>query len=423
MDNAVSVKWNTKADASDGANAALATDYTAVTTATKLDFASGVSSQTFTVATTEDTLHEGAETFLVELTDPVGATITTAEATGTITDDDAAPTTLTLAVDADNNTENVQSSLAENGGAKTVKVTATLGGSTQFDVDKTLTLIVGADDDSATEGTDYTNVADVTLTIPAGDQDVERTFTLTPTDDAFREASETISFDATLASVTVTGASITLTSDDAAPAITLTVDADKDTDNVQTSLAEDGGVKTVRVTATLDGATRLEEAADLTLAVGKDGDSAVEGADYTTVADRTITIGAGVASVTHDFTLTPTNDNLYEGSETISLDGTLTGVTVTDASLTLTDDDAEPSFAVADASAAEGETITFTVTRSGAMDNVVSVKWNTKADSSDGANAASATDYTAMTTATKLDFAKGVGSPDLHGRHHGGHAA
>ena len=408
MDNEVSVKWNTRADS--GAGAASTTDYAAMTTATKLDFAKGEGTQTFTVSTTEDTLNEVNETFLVELTEPVGAIISDAEATGTINDDDAAPTTLTLAlaVDADNDTENVQSSLAENGGAKTVKVTATLGGSTQFDVDKTLTLIVGDDDDSATEGTDYTDVADVTLTIPAGDQDVEHTFTLTPTDDAFNEASETISFDATITGVTVSGASITLTSEDAAPAITLTVDADKDTDNIQTSLAEDGGVKTVRVTATLDGTTRLEEAADLTLAVGKDGDSAVEGTDYSTVADRTITIGAGVASVTDDFTLTPTNDNLYEGSETISLDGTLTGVTVTDTSLTLTDDDTQPSFAVADASASEGDAITFTVTRSGAMDNVVSVKWNTKAAT--GAGAAATSDYTEMTTATKLDFAKGVGT-------------
>ncbi len=343
MDNAVSVKWNTKADSSDGANAASATDYTPVTTAITLTFAKDVGSQTFTVATTEDMLHEGNETFLVELTSPEGGTITTAEATGTITDDDAVPTTLMLAVDADHNTENVQTSLAEDGGAKTVKVTATLGGSTQFDVATTLTLIVGDDTDSATEGTDYTDVADVTLTIPAGDQAVEHTFTLTPTDDAFHETSETISFDAILASVTVTGTQITLTSEDVAPALTLTVDADKDTDNVQTSLAEDGGVKTVRVTATLDGTTRLEDAADLTLVVGKDGDSAVEGTDYTDVADQTITIRAGVASVIHDFTLTPTNDDLHEGSETISLDGTLTGITVAGTSLTITDDEVKPT--------------------------------------------------------------------------------
>ena len=342
MDNAVSVKWNTKP--ATGASAASASDYTEMTTATKLDFAKGVGTRTFTVATTEDTLNEANETFLVELTEPVGGTISTAEATGTITDDDAAPTTLTLAVDADNDTQNVQTSLAENGGAKTVKVTATLGGATQFDEDKTLTLIVGDDDDdSATEGTDYADVADVTLTITASEQEVEHTFTLTPTDDAFHEGSETISFDATLASVTVTGASITLTSDDAAPAITLTVDADKDTDNMQTSLAEDGGAKTVRATATLDGTTRLEAAADLTLAVGKDTDSAVEGTDYTTVDDRTITIGAGVASVIHDFTLTPTDDDIDEPNEGISIEGTLTGITVAGTAITLTDDEVTPT--------------------------------------------------------------------------------
>ena len=368
MDNAVSVKWNTKA--ATGAGAASTSDYTEMTTATKLDFASGASSQTFTVATTEDTLNEADETFLIELTEPVGGIISDAEATGTITNDDAAPTTLTLAVDADNDTENVQSSLAENGGAKTVKVTATLGGSTQFDEDKDFTLIVGKNTDSATEGADYTTVADITVTIPAGDQDVEHTFTLTPTDDAFREANETISFDATLASVIVTGASITLTSDDAAPAITLTVDADKDTDNVQTSLAEDGGVKTVRVTATLDGTTRLEAAADLTLAVGKNSDSAVEGTDYTTVPNRTITIGAGVASVTHDFTLTPTNDDIDEPSEGISIEGTLTGITVAGTSLTITDDEVTPTATLvlmptAIDESGNGNTSTVTATLSG----------------------------------------------------------
>ena len=317
------------------------TDYTEVTTRS-ITINAGMSSGyvEFTLTPIDDTRHETSETISLDGTLD-GVTVT--DASLLLTDNDAAPTTLTLAVDADNNTQNVQSSLAENGGAKTVKVTATLGGATQFDVDKTLTLIVGDDDDSATEGTDYTAVSDITLTIPAGDQDIEHTFTLTPTDDAFRENSETISFDATLAGVTVSGASITLTSDDAAPSITLTVDADKDTDNVQTSLAEDGGGKTVRVTVALDGTTRLEQAADLTLAVGKSSDSAVEGTDYATVADRTITIGAGVASVTDDFTLTPTNDDIDEPDEGISIEGTLTGITVAGTSLTITDDEVTPT--------------------------------------------------------------------------------
>ena len=87
---------------------------------------------------------------------------------------------------------------------------------------------------------------------------------------------------------------------------------------------------------------------------------------------------------------------------------------------TIKNDDTEPSFAVADASASEGDAITFTVTRSGAQDNAVSVKWNTKADS--GAGAAATTDYTAVTAPTTLTFAKGVSSQDFTRRHHRGRA-
>ena len=62
-----------------------------------LTFAQGVTTQTFTVQTTQDTPYEGGETFTVQLDTPTGgATITTATGTGTITDNDARPT-LTVA--------------------------------------------------------------------------------------------------------------------------------------------------------------------------------------------------------------------------------------------------------------------------------------------------------------------------------------
>ena len=269
MDNVVSVKWNTKA--ATGAGAALNTDYTEMTTATKLDFAKGVGTQTFTVATTEDVLHEGNETFLVELTEPAGGTIDTAQATGTINDDDAAPTGITLTVSP-----------------------ATVG--------------------------------------------------------------------------------------------------------------EGAGETEITVTATVNGTTRYVDAKTVTVSVG--GGTAISGTDYDAVANFDITIAAGDASNTGTFDLTPTQDDLHEGSETINVSGTSDSLTITPATVTINDDDGQPSFAVADASANEGDAITLTVTRSGAMDNAVSVKWNTKAAT--GAGAASTSDYTVMTTATKLDFAKGV---------------
>ena len=237
------------------------TDYTEMTTATKLDFAKGVGTQTFTVATTEDVLHEGAtRPFLIELTEPVWwPTITDAEATGTITDDDAASSGITLTVSPN--------------------------------------------------------------TVGEGDGETE-----------------------------------------------------------------------ITVTATVNGTTRYPDAHTVTISVG--GGTATSATDYDAVANFDIVIAAGDASKAGTFDLTPTDDDLHEGSETIDVTGTSGALSITKAEITLTDNDGQPSFAVADASAAEGDAITFTVTRTGAMDNAVSVKWNTKADTSDGANAASATDYT-----------------------------
>ena len=504
MDNVVSVKWNTKADSSDGANAASTSDYTVMTTATKLDFAKGVSSRTFTVATTEDVLAEGTETFLVELTGAVGGAITTAEATGTVNDDDDAPSGITLTVSP--------ATVGEGAGETEITVTATVNGTTRYVDAKTVTVSVGGG--TAISDTDYDAVANFDITIAAGDASKTGTFDLTPTQDDLHEGSETINVSGTSDSLTITPATVTINDDDGQPsfavadasanegdAITFTVTRSGAMDNAvsvkwntkadssdganaastsdytpeitaqtltfakgvsrqtftvattEDVLAEDdetflveltepaggtidtaeatgtitddddapsgitltvspatvgegAGETEITVTATVNGTTRYVDAKTVTVSVG--GGTAISDTDYDAVANFDITIAAGDASKTGTFDLTPTQDDLHEGSETINVSGTSDSLTITPATVTINDDDGQPSFAVADASANEGDAITFTVTRSGAMDNAVSVKWNTKADSSDGANAASTSDYTVMTTATKLDFAKGV---------------
>ena len=281
MDNAVSVKWNTKA--ATGANAASATDYTPVPTATTLTFAKGVSSQTFKVATTEDVLDEENETFLVELTGAVGGKITTAQATGTINDDDAVPSGITLSVDTNGATAGTPSTVAEDAGATVVTVTATVNGDTRYVDAKTVTV----------------SVADNTAASPA---------------------------------------------------------------------------------------------------------------DYAAVSNFTITIAAGAASQAGSFTVTPVDDGLDEVNETIDVTGaTADGLTVTKATLTLTDIDDPVSFSIDDAEATEGGKLTFTVTRAGAKNNVATVQVATATDSGAGADAADAADYTAL-AAQRLSFAKGVTS-------------
>ena len=99
--------------------------------------------------------------------------------------------TLTLTVDPP--------SVAEDAGATQVEVTGTLDGAPRTSVTE-VAVTVGASDDTATEGTDYATVGDLTLTIEAGEASGTTTFTLTPTDDAVdEEDAETLSVTGTTA--------------------------------------------------------------------------------------------------------------------------------------------------------------------------------------------------------------------------------
>ena len=72
----------------DGTAAAPA-DYTA--TAGSLSFPAGTTTRTVTVPVVGDLLDEANETFLVRLSNPAGALLGDAQATGTIVDDDPPP--------------------------------------------------------------------------------------------------------------------------------------------------------------------------------------------------------------------------------------------------------------------------------------------------------------------------------------------
>ena len=77
----------------------------------------------------------------------------------------------------------------------------------------------------------------------------------------------------------------------------------------------------------------------MTVSVGAGGDSAVEGTDYGSVADFTVRIPAGSTSVTETFTLTPVDDAVDEEDETVTVGGSVTGLTVIGTELAIGDDD------------------------------------------------------------------------------------
>ena len=107
---------------------------------------------------------------------------------------------------------------------------------------------------------------------------------------------------------------------------------------------EDEGAATVTVTAALahplgGSLDTFPVATTVTVKVGATGDSATSGTDYTAVDDFDVTIPANSRSGTGTFTLTPTDDTEGEELETITVSGTAPGLSVTGASLTLSDDE------------------------------------------------------------------------------------
>ena len=185
--------WTTGADDTAGARQATAgTDYTAVTNGSVTIVATQTEA-TFTVQTTQDTTTEGDETFKVTIREttanplPGGVTIVTANAIGTIQDDDG----VTVSVEPASATE-----------GSTVTFKATLSAAVGSNV--VLDWTTGNDDTSgargATAGTDYAAVTNGTVTINANQ--TEATFTVSTTQDTTTEGDET--FKVTISATTAT---------------------------------------------------------------------------------------------------------------------------------------------------------------------------------------------------------------------------
>ena len=159
-DRTVTVKWSTAADAG-GTHPAGAADYTAVSPARTATIAAGASSVVVTVQTTQDSLDEPDETFLLELSEPTNAALATGkdEATGTITDNDGAPTPKkAIIAPSPGSLREVVENVAN---APTMTFIVSLSGTT-FNTDQTVTVSVGKAGDPATSGVDYTAVSDWT---------------------------------------------------------------------------------------------------------------------------------------------------------------------------------------------------------------------------------------------------------------------
>ena len=222
--------------------------------------------------------------------------------------------------------------VSENSGAVVVTVTAVVEGSALYGENRNVTVSVGGS--GRTGVVQFVSVRSFTIAIPAGNRSATGTFTLTPTNNAIAEDSETITVSGVLDNDDpVQPATLTLTDDDGAPAdLALFVSP--------TAVTEDAGATTVAVTAMVEGGTTYATDQRVGVTVSGSGNSAVVGFDPVSGFD--ITVPAGEATGSATFTLTPEDNVIDEADETITITGTY-GETSLMATLTLTDDDAPPT--------------------------------------------------------------------------------
>ena len=210
--NAASGKEVTVAYADAGTGTATSgTDYTALTAGT-LTFAAGTTSQTIAVSVTDDSDNEQNETVIVTLSSATNATISTAQGTGTIIDDDGMPA---LSIGSPSVIEGATSATL------TFRVYLSPAHTAQVTV-----AYADAGTGTATSGTDYTALTAGTLTFTVGD--TIQTIPVSVTDDSDDEQNETVivelssATNATISTAQGTGTII----DDETPSANLDVDGD-----------------------------------------------------------------------------------------------------------------------------------------------------------------------------------------------------
>ena len=327
-------------------------DYTSVDDS--ITFGPGEASKTVNVYTTHDTLFEDNETLYVDLSNPTaGATIADSRGAGTVANNDNAPS---FAVN------NV--SVSEGG---TLNFTITKTGSTSRTHQVYYTTANGSADSS-----DYTGTSGW---LSFGPGETSKTVPVATKHDTVFEANETLylnlsspSAGATLADPQGQGI---ITNNDTAPSFAV--------NNVSVS---EGG--TLAFTISKSGSTHLSHSVSFSTSNGSANSS-----DYISKSGSVIFSASQTSQIVEVVTK---EDTRFENQETLylNLSDPTDGATLADVQGQgkINNDDSAPSFRVSDATGSEGNTLTFTISKTGSTALSHSVQFNTTNGT------ASSSDYT-----------------------------
>ena len=305
------------ADAGTG-TATSGSDYTAITAGSSLSFTPPTSglrvTQRLTVATLDDTKDELAETVIIRLT---STGLTSVDGTGTIQDDDRAPTV------------GIGSASVSEGdsGNTTVNLPVTLSAASG----RTVTVkYADAGTGSATSGTDYQALTAGTLTF--AEDETSKNVPVVVIGDTTPEGAESVSVtlsepsNASIRTANRTG-TLTINNDDSS---TFSISSASVTEG-------DTGTADLDYTVTLSPASTLA-----TSVVVRDAGTgtATAGRDYTRFGTSVLQFAAGDTSKT--FTVTVTGDNAHESDETVVVALGAVGSVIGTGTGTIDDDDDAP---------------------------------------------------------------------------------
>ena len=269
-------------------------DYTSKTNQT-LTFAAGETEKFVTIATVDDAVVESDESFRVALSNASGATLGTAQATGTIEDNDTALPTLSIA----------NASAVTEGGNALFDVTLSRAATTAVTV--TYSTADGNGPTGAINGVDITAQTDQVLTFAAGQ--TTKTITVATVDDELPESAE--EFEVTLSDAV--GANISRGT------ATGTID-DNDSNRPAFSIADAPAItegQDAVFTVTLSEASSESLTVNYSTSDGTGPEGAVAASDFTGITNQTLTFAAGETEKT--IAISTTDDNDEEATETFKV--------------------------------------------------------------------------------------------------------
>ncbi len=360
-------------DTTNGTAIAADGDYSALSTTGNI--AEGLSAATVDVTINGDTDFESDETFYVDVTSVVGATVSDGQGQGTITNDDVALPILSI-----NDVTIAEGNSGTTIYQFTVSMDATSAGDVTFNIDT-------ADNTATIADNDYFLLS-TTGTIAASS--LSTTVDVTVNGDANIESTETFYVNVTSPS----GATIgdgqgvgTITNDDAAtPQISIS--------NVS-GPESDAGTNTLTFNISLDIPAL---AGGVTFDIDTSDGSATAGSDYAANSADAVTIAAGDSATT--FNVTVNGDTTFEADETFTVTlSNVTGATVANGTGTGTieNDDAAPvNLSIADVTLAEGNTGTTTFGFVVTLDGPAPTGGVTFDIATSGGTATAGTDYVAQ---------------------------